>query len=161
MRPPPQASQSKPAGFSLIGFKPGSLTQENLTKCQKSIGEYEGFPCAGLANCYTWDELGNGVPGIWSQVEFPGAARCKILFNDEEDCSTDPKTVSLLEIDESCPTPTPTLVGMKAPVVEYVATATTVIGVPAVLRRVPITGWLAAINMILMSAGAAVDFGVV
>lgn len=126
-QPPPQARQSKPYGVALTGFmlisykpgvsyKPGFRPQENNTRCQQMRGEYIGFPCTGLEDCYRWDELGNGVPGNWSQVEFPEAAPCKTDYDDEEGCSTELETTYLLQEDATCsptPTPTPTPCGQE------------------------------------------------
>lgn len=104
------ASRSEPAGFKFITYKSSSYApQGGNTRCQQSLAETEGFPCAG--NCgYTWYDLGNGVPGTSSQFPLPG--KCRFNSNDEDgDCAED-TTHYLFAGDITCPepgaTPTPT-----------------------------------------------------
>jgi hypothetical protein len=105
---PPEARLLQQAGFISIAYKPASKPMTDFTHCQQHLGEREGFPCPGLSGCYRYDELGNGVPGNLSQVEFPNADYCKINPDDEEGCNNVLKTVWLLQPDSSCaPTPSP------------------------------------------------------
>jgi len=107
--PPTGASPSKKAGFISIAYKPTSAPTPNNTRCQQQLGEWQGIPCPNMTEgCARWDELGNGVPGNLSQVEFPNADYCKFNQDDEEGCTNDLKTVWLLQPDASCsPTPSP------------------------------------------------------
>lgn len=106
---PPEASRlKKPAGFTLINYKPFSYTAQNNTRCQQGLGGWTGFPCEGQPGCYAWDQNGNGVPGNLS-AETGVLGHCKMNHDDEEDCSATQTTVYDLLPDETCsPTPTPT-----------------------------------------------------